>query len=45
MTYLPKSQSLRTPDSGSSKRFCGFMSRWQIPSECRYARLRNNWYM
>jgi len=32
-TDLPKSQSLSTAVSGSSKRFWGFMSRWQIPKE------------
>jgi len=45
LTNLPKSQSLRTPDSGSSSKFCGFMSRWQTPCECKYARLLNTWYM
>jgi len=45
VTDLPKSQSLSTPDSGSSSRFCGLMSRWQTPWECRYARLRNTWYI
>lgn len=41
----PKSQSLSTPVLGSRSRFCGLMSRWQMPNECMYARLLNNWYI
>ena len=43
--YLPKSMSFRIPLAGSIIRFCGLMSRWQMPSEWMKAKLRNNWYM
>lgn len=33
LAYLPKSQSFNTAVSGSNKRFCGLISRWQIPKE------------
>ena len=33
LVYLPKSQSFKTAVSGSNKRFCGLISRWQIPKE------------
>lgn len=44
-THLPKSHSLSTAVSGSTRRFCGLMSLWQTPWEWIYARLRNNWYI
>ena len=43
--YLPKSHNFKMADSGSKSKFCGLISRWQMPIECIYARLRNNWYI
>ena len=41
----PKSQIFKIPYSGSTSKFCGLMSRWQMRWQCIYAKPRSNWNM